>query len=71
MKSVLIALLCGLLFAASFASKNQACYDDCNKEHIKCVGDCVNNGNNSFKCLWECRNNYYACTAGCYQPPSP
>lgn len=42
------------------------CYDDCNKEYIKCVGDCVNNGNNNFKCVWECRNNYYVCIVGCY-----
>ncbi|KAJ7394136.1 hypothetical protein OS493_003814 [Desmophyllum pertusum] len=73
MKSTLIAFFCCLLFAVSLASDNPqaACYDKCNKEHMACVNDCVISDDNSFQCLWKCRNDYYGCTAGCYKPPIP
>ncbi len=67
----MIAFVCCLLFAVSFAAENQACYDNCNNEHITCVQDCAQSGNNDFQCLWKCRNDYYGCTAGCYKPPVP
>ena len=70
MKSAFIAsIICCLLIAVSSTSNdgNQACYDKCNNVHIKCVEHCAG-GNNDFKCLWKCRNDYYGCTAKCYAP---